>query len=71
MSLIAQGPQGKLYAFSFQAGAFQQVIGRIRRSGASIKTIQLAIGKPGYYAVLYVRNSESVALAPDVSRRQS
>ena len=71
MSLIAQGPQAKLYAFSFQAGAYQQVIGRIRKSGASIKTIQLAIGKPGYYAVMYVRSIQRVALAPDVSRRQS
>ena len=71
MSLIAQGPQGKLYAFSFQAGAYQQVIGRIRKSGASIKTIQLVIGKPGYYAVLYVRSTHGVALAPDVSRREA
>ena len=70
MSLIAQGPQAKLYAFSFQAGAYQQVIGRIRKSGASIKTIQQAIGKPGYYAVLYVRSTQVAALAPDVSRRQ-
>ena len=56
--LIAQGSRGSLYAFSFQAAAYQNVIGRLRKSGAQIKTIQQAIGKPGYYAVMYVRDSK-------------
>ena len=56
--VMVQGPKGTLYAFSFQAAAYQNVIGRLRKSGAQIKTIQLAIGKPGYYAVMYVRDSK-------------
>ncbi len=56
--LIAAGPYGKLYGFCFQATACRNVLGRIRKSGAIVKILQNAIGKPGYYTVLYLRETK-------------